>query len=145
MFSSQQLLNINNNSSVEEIKNNYKKILLLIHPDKNKDNSIANHLCQIINKAYEEVLNNITEHTQESNYNELLNKYNDLIKEYNKQGASEHFMDMHIKSIKENNNRWTKIYNDLMDRYIKSIKEIGELNKNSKTYNDFIDAISKVE
>jgi molecular chaperone DnaJ len=48
-----EILGVSKNSSIEDIKKAYRKLALQYHPDRNKDNKVAEAKFKEITKAYE--------------------------------------------------------------------------------------------
>jgi len=59
-----EVLGVTRQSTQNEIKKNYKRLSLLVHPDRNK-NKGAEEAFMILNKAYEEVKKGVTEERDE--------------------------------------------------------------------------------
>ena len=51
-----KILNIDNNSSLDDIKKQYRKLVLIYHPDKNKNSHISSEKMKEINTAYDELV-----------------------------------------------------------------------------------------
>lgn len=146
------LLGINSNSSISELKKNYYNLSLLTHPDKggsNDDFQIV-HLAynyikeQLINRneketTYEELEDEFEdfikkqEETKPPCFYEIFKETNDWLNEFNKKFEEECYLNSEDNINIDNNNPFSKGYGSLMDEsnISEDYSEIEELQPNN--------------
>ena len=146
------LLGINSNSSISELKKNYYNLSLLTHPDKggsNDDFQIV-HLAynyikeQLINRneketTYEELEEEFgdfikkQEETKPSCFYDIFKETNDWLNEFNKKFEEQCYLNSEENINIDNNNPFNKGYGSLMDEsnISEDYSEIEELKPNN--------------
>lgn len=118
-----QILELNNNANLNEIKKQYKKLCLKYHPDKNgdKDKFI------LINQAYEILSNDETRkiYDDNNNNNEFKETFSDLLKIINEKY---HLMDFIIKIF----GSWDNFRGNFHDNYLILFEELKKNNPDFK-------------
>jgi len=123
MISLYTLLNIDEKTPINDIKKNYKQLMLLIHPDKHNNNPMAEHLTKLVTKAYEQLtkiedISNGDKHEDKHEDNIVFTSYPDyksLLEDNN--------------SLLRENNKLLRMYSELLIKYNERVIESTELRK----------------